>query len=467
VLLLAALLACDSDPSDLPPPDRAGVVYEVYVRSFQDSDGDGVGDLQGLRSRLPYLASLGTETLWLMPVMPAMGPAGYDVTDFDGITAPYGDEDDLDALVADAHALGIEVLLDLPLNHTGSAHPWFADALAGDRDRYVFGDTRWSEERWFPAGDGSYYYGFFGKDLPDLDWTNGAVRDEMLGVFDAWLGSADGYRLDAVITYVEEEGRITDTDGTHALLAELHERAGGATLLAEASMATPEESLRYLGDAGAPEADLVLDFPRHDALIEAFTTGDAGALRSVVREEGDDALRMAPFLGSHDVTRLPERLPDAEARRAAMVALFLLPGRPVLYYGDELDLPEADDTCLGQDYCMRAPMPWTSGHAAGFTEGTPWFTPHASFEEGVNVADAEADPDSLLTLVKALGALRSESEAVRSGDLRWLGHDDRVLAFERRSAGEVVSVRVNVTGSTVGDLGPWGYSVARDGLEAL
>jgi alpha-glucosidase len=454
MLSIVALLACSLEEAVLPA--RGGLVYEVYVRSFQDSDDDGVGDLEGLRGRLPYVASLGTDTLWLMPVFPGMGPGGYDVTDFDTINQAYGDESALYAVVADAHALGMEVLLDLPLNHTGSEHPWFVAAEAGDsdmRDRYLFARAP-SDENWYASEDGSYY-AYFGPTFPDLDWREEAARAPMLEVFDRWLEVADGYRLDAVITLVEDKGRLEDTDATHALLAELYARAGGRTLLAEASMHDVDGSFAYLGEED-PESDLVLDFPRNDALIAAFLTGDADLLRDVVDAQGPQAVRAASFLGSHDVSRLSARLPSVPARRAAMVAHLLLPGRPVLYYGEEIDLPEADDTCLGQDWCMRAPMAWTSGAAGGFTDVMPWFTPDASYADGVIVADELQDPDSMLALVTTLGQLRADSDAVRGPAIAWLGSDDRVLAFERTYGDEVVAVTI--------DLLSYAFEVRRDGV---
>jgi len=437
------------------------VVYEVYVRSFQDSDGDGIGDLEGVRTRLDHLAGLGVQTIWLMPVFPAFGPAGYDVVDFGSVVEAYGDAGSLAALVEDAHALGMRVLLDLPFNHVHRDHPWFVAAQAGDstwRDWF-----RWSRspegDRWHRSASGDWYYAYFGEEMPDLDWEHPSARAAMEEVFVDWLDAgADGYRLDAVITLVEEGGQVEGTDASHALVGDLVELGRevhpDAWFLAEASEWEVAPSVSWIDAPAAPGADAVLDFPRHDAFLDAYGRGSAAPLRDVVTEQValGGAGGMAGFLGSHDLDRLPSVVPEAQARRALRLAQFLLPGNPVLYYGEEIDLPDAS-TGTGQDWAMRAPMPWDDGHEAGFSEGTAWFPPDPSFRSGLNVSAQAEDPQSMLSLVTALGCLRSEYGLV--GDASWTALDTRargVLAFERSTREGRLVVVVNLAEATAEDV---------------
>ncbi len=426
-----------------------GLTYEIYVRSFQDSDGDGIGDLEGVRTRLDHLEAMGVRTLWLMPVFPSVGPAGYDVTDFDRVRADYGDADALSALLADAHVRGMRVLLDLPFNHVARTHPWFAaaeaDSAAPERDLFLFAGTQWDTHRWFPSAAGDYYYGFFGADLPDLDWTNDATRARMFDVFGAWLDAGvDGYRLDAVTTLVEADGAITNTDATHALLAELYAYAADvnpdAVFLAEAGEPDVADNAGFLGTDAAPESDRVLDFPRRTALLEAVGTGTPTPLLALLQatEEADALGRTATFVSSHDLARLPAFVPDAAARRLLMVLQLTLPGDPVLYYGEELDLADAT-TATGQDYAQRAPMPWDSSRNAGFSTGSAWFTLDPAYAEGRNVAGAVADPDSTLNLVRDLACVR---DAIEGAAWEPVATDSAaVLAYSRATeAGRIVVV---------------------------
>ncbi len=388
-----------------PPTDRAGITYEIYVRSFYDSDGDGIGDIEGVRLKLDYLETLGVQTIWLMPIFPAFGPAGYDVQDFGSITAEYGDEDALRALVDAAHARGMRVLLDLPLNHVHREHPWFLAASDGDptyRDYFVYGGEG---QGWWPEPQGENYYAYFGPELPDLDWTHDSLAFRMGLDLSRWLEVVDGYRLDAVLMLVEEDGVIEGSAASHALVDEISRRFPDKFFLAEASEWEVEKSLSWLEEAHA-----VTDFPRREALLLAAAERDAAHVAEVLAEQGSGALGMGSFLGSHDVDRLASVVADPAQRRALMVANMLLPGSPVLYYGEELDLPNAQ-TASGQDYAWRAPMPWDSTSQAGFTSGTPWFTPDPSYAHGINVAEEDQDPTSLLNLVRLLACVRAETES--------------------------------------------------------
>lgn len=417
MLLLAACTLPSVAPSEPSAAEPPGLVYEIYVRSFQDTDGDGIGDLAGVTSRLDYLEWLGVETLWLMPIFAADAVAGYGVIDHFRVEPDYGREEDLIDLLEAAHERGMRVILDVPINHVSVEHPWFAQ-----RDRMVIAEEQYDTYRWFPTGDGTFYYAFFGAHLPDLDWNDPIVHDEMFGMLTRWqdLG-VDGFRIDAAGTLIES-AHITGTPETHALLAEmngvLHENDPNAWIVAEAAEPEVVDNLEYLGGA-----DSVLDFPRQAALLDAIQTGDVSGLRAVLAEEGDAPV--ASFLGSHDVSRLASTIPDERARRALFAALLTLPGTPVLYYGEELDLPDSA-YASGQDYAWRAPMAWDATGNAGFTTAVDaWLPPDPSCLEGWNVADEMADPESMLTWVRGLVALDLD------GQFELLPSEDGFLKFRR------------------------------------
>jgi glycosidase len=434
-----------------------------------------VGDLNGVTAKLDYLDDLGVETLWLMPIFAADAVAGYGVVDHTDIAPEYGTFDDLAVLLDEAHARGIRVILDLPFNHVSSSHPWFQDALAGvGRERFLFADIRYDDVRWFPAGDGTYYYAFFGAALPDLDWRDPGTAAWMLSMMKDWLAvGVDGFRLDAVSTLIEAEGAITHSDETHALLAALSAALRAdhpdVVLLAEAGEPDLALNLDYLGSTATPEATAVLDFPRREALLAAVAAGnDASALRDVLAlEAGLDAVgeegAHGAFVGSHDVSRPASLVPDERVRRLLLAAQLLLPGSPVLYYGDELGLVDCS-VASGQDLAWRAAMPWANAPEAGFTTGTSaWFTPDPSYRDGVNVADEEADPDSLLQYVRRLAATRSELVAATRGRPREVGGEGAVVSVRRGEAGREWTVVLNFGEAAVvveaGSVPGWGCIV--------
>ena len=460
-------LLAGAAPDPALRPGEPGLTYELYVRSFQDSDGDGIGDLEGVRQRLEYLGSLGVRTLWLMPVFPAFGPAGYDATDFDTITPEYGTEGDLEALLDEAHQRGIRVLLDVPFNHVHRSHPWFVAAEAGDapaRARFRYSDDAAGAD-WYRSQAGGAYFAWFGPDMPDLDWHHADTRARMMASLDHWLNvGVDGFRFDAVLM-LEEGGEMEL--GTAAsrwllgdLVTELRADHPEAFFLAEASEWEVASSLEWLDSEGAPGSDAVLDFPRLDALEEAALGHGSADLPALIREqvEAGGVRGMGAFLGSHDLSRLPSRVAAPAARRALRVLQFLLPGSPVLYYGEELDLADAS-TATGQDHAMRAPMPWTAASQAGFTTGTPWFTPDPAFESGQNVAAEDEDPASMLSLVRELSAIRMACGLDGATD-GWLDPASELLHFRRDCGGRTLEVWVNLSGEAAGGLPPWGWRYA-------
>jgi glycosidase len=488
--LLAALAACATSspqapqaPVDQRPPGTAStawwngaVVYELFVRSFQDSNGDGKGDLQGLIDRLDHLndgdpsttTDLGVDAIWLMPIQPSPSYHGYDVTDYDGVNPDYGAPADLDRLVAECHRRGIKVILDLVLNHSSSQHPWFLDssssAFSARRDWYLWrgSDPGW-QQPWTTSGGsstwhamgGAFYYGVFWGGMPDLNWTNAAVRSEMGAVASRWLGrGADGFRLDAVRYLVENGGGSYQQDQpeTHRFLKEFAAGVRAAkpdAMLVGEAWADTATIAPYYGSTGTvpggDELPLLFDFPLADAVVSGVASGTASGIAAAL----DAAWRTyprgaadAPFLTNHDQVRVATRLGADPARlRLAAAILLTLPGTPFLYYGEEIGMQNG--TCAG-DECKRTPMAWDATAGGGFTTGTPWWPPAPG---GASVAAQTADPASLLSRYRQLIRARGASPALRRGELTAIaGPASGVLAFARSGGGETVLAAHNLGG---------------------
>jgi glycosidase len=398
-----------------------------------------------------------------MPIFQSSSPAGYDVDDFSVVDPDYGTVEDFEALTAAAHDRGLRVLLGLPFNHTSLENAWFTEASADPssarRDWYVLADEQHDTIRWFPDGNGSYYYAYFGEGFPDLNWRNPELVEAMLSVLEIWADrGADGFRLDAVLQLIESDVAISDTPQTHCLLRWLyaeHARRSDASWLAEAWHKELGQLVEYLGPEDQPETDQALNVPRRSALLIAFD-GDSLRLTTLLNEEASLGVsdRLASYLGSHDTDRLSTVVPNAATRRALMLTHLLLPGTPVLYYGDEIGLPDALET-YDQDRANRGLMHWDDGHAGGFTSGEPWFPYHPDVVAAHNVAAAEAEPSSTLNVVRAVNALRATHPTVREGRLRWLKTSDaaRVLAFERTLGNERLWAVINLSGDALESVG--------------
>src|SRR5215217_2948418 len=367
------------------------VCYEVFVRSFYDSDGDGIGNLNGLSARLDYLNDgdpatdddLGVTCLWLMPIFASPSYHGYDVGDYEAIEPDYGTMDDFARFLALAHRRGLRVILDLPLNHTSNQHPWFQEAFrdpsSPHRDWYIWsavdpgypgpaGQTVWHKS---PVRD-EYYYGLFGEGLPDLNYRNPAVTEMVRTISRFWLSKGvDGFRLDAIKHMIEDGKTQENTPETHAWLRDYR-----TFLDAEFPEAL---TIGEIFNAGASVLEPYYDpeqlhsyfqFEIAGQLLNAAHSGDGGSLVYTI----EDALAKQPsqpfatFLTNHDQTRTMTVLAGdvAEAKLAA-TALLTLPGLPFIYYGEEIGMRGEKP-----DERLRTPMQWTAGAAGGFTTGQPW-----------------------------------------------------------------------------------------------
>ncbi len=459
-----AEVATETDAAIPDPPDagaveradwyRDAIGYELFVRSFQDSDVDGIGDLQGLRGRLDDLHTLGVDLLWLMPLAKGSSWHGYEVTDYRAIDPAYGTFADLDQLLAAAHARGMHVILDHVTNHTSTEHPWFA---AEHADWYVWSDVDpgwsqpWSNGSAWHARDGRWYYGVFSSHMPDLDYTNPALRAEMLDVAAFWLERGlDGFRLDGA-RYLVETGPgpgQQDTPETHAFWRELRVACTASrpsSFLVGEVWAETAIVAGYFGGAGAPELQMAFDFDSSYGITDSIRQENAGRASSTLAER----LRRVPnwgtaatFLSNHDQPRIATSLANLGpgALRLAAALLLTWPGTPWIYYGEEIGMRNGDGNTD-----TRRPMQWSDDPNAGFSTAVPWAEP-VSTARGESVAGQRDDPGSLYQLYRALIRLRRDHAALRRGLTRILpasGSASEPLALTRSVAGEALLVVYN------------------------
>lgn len=475
---------------------KRGVIYQVYPRSFQDSDGDGVGDLAGIERRLDHFLSLGVDAIWISPICRSpMADYGYDVADYCDVDPLFGTLADFDRLLAAAHERGIRLLLDFVPNHSSDRHPWFLESRSSRdnprRDWYLwrdpapdggppnnwisdFGGSAWE---WDEA-TGQYYYHAFLKEQPDLNWRNPAVREAMFDALRFWLDrGVDGFRID-VLWHMIKAAEFPDNPANpdyhpslgemHKVLQlhstdqpEVHEIAAGMRRLADGygdraligEIYLPLEKLMtYYGDAG-DGVHLPFNFQLIDAPWNA---------RGLARIIADYEAALPPggwpnwVLGNHDRPRVAAKLGEAQARVAAML-LLTLRGTPTLYYGDELGIGRVDISPdkvrdprelrepglgLGRDP-VRTPMPWDASPNAGFTTGEPWLPLNADWATR-NVAAQAGDPGSMLALHRRLLHLRRTHAALSVGAIALIEAEGDVLAYERRAGEERLLVALNL-----------------------
>lgn len=468
---------------------KDAVFYQIYPRSFQDSNGDGIGDLAGIESRLDYLAGLGVDALWISPFFKSpMKDFGYDVADYVSVDPVFGDMEDFRSLLAAAHRRGLKVVVDLVLNHTSDEHPWFREAResrdSARHDWYIWkpvperGPRRppnnWISlfelrSAWYenPATR-EWYLAMFTRSQPEVNWRNPELREAMYGVMRAWLDlGVDGFRLDVATGYFKDElfrsnpfkPRLVpdllqdhlydrnrpEVHGVFRVFRRIADSYGGRVLIAE-----PHGQDRALAaSCHGKEGDEL-----HMAFNFEFLTRPWGA--ASFRDSARSWYEALPpgawpnfTLSNHDQPRHIHRYrkgPDTEARaRVAAALLLTLRGTPFLYYGEEIGMgccrlprkalrdPLGIRTWpfsgFGRDP-ERTPMQWDASDRAGFTTGTPWLPVNPDFKAR-NVAAQDGDPGSLLAFYKGLLALRRRVPALRSGNLEFLGEDPDVLAYRR------------------------------------
>ncbi len=485
---------------------KDAVVYEVPVRAFGDSDGDGVGDFPGLTERLDYLHQLGVTAIWLLPFYPSpLRDDGYDIADYANVNPAYGTRRDFKIFLREAHRRGLRVVTELVLNHTSDQHPWFQRARKAKsgsrwRDFYVWSDTydRYTEARvifedyeasnwtWDPVA-GAYFWHRFFSHQPDLNYDNPEVRTTMLRAVDGWLEmGVDGVRLDAVPYLFEREGtNCENLPETHAFLRELRAHVDtnfpGRILLAEANQ-WPEDSVAYFGDGD--ECHSAFHFPLMPRLFMSLRMEDRFPVIDILQQTPDipAGAQWAIFLRNHDELTL-EMVTDEERdymyrayaadpqmrvnvgirRRLAPLMqndrrkielmnglLFALPGTPVVYYGDELGM--GDNVYLGDRDAVRTPMQWNRDRNAGFSHANPQqlylpiiIDPEYHYET-VNVEAQQDNPSSLLWWMRRIIALRAQHQVFGRGDIEFLLPENaKVLAFTRTLDDDRVLVVANLS----------------------
>ncbi|SDT32555.1 alpha-amylase family glycosyl hydrolase [Bradyrhizobium canariense] len=488
---------------------QSGIFYQVYPRSFQDSNADGVGDITGIIIRLPYLVTLGVDAVWLSPIFPSpMADFGYDISDYTGIDPLFGTMEDFDTLVNAVHSSGLKMILDLVPNHTSEQHAWFVESRNSrdnpKRDWYIWRDpgpdggppNNWLSEfggsAWtYDAPTGQYYYHAFLTQQPDLNWRNPAVREAIYDVMRFWLRKGvDGFRVDVIWHLIKDaefrdnppnpyyrDGRpphekiltrySTDQPEVHEVVAEMRrvtEEFGSRVLIGEIYLPL-ERLVAYYGNdlRGA-------QMPFNFALIS--TLWSARSIEKIIADY-EGALPPGAWpnwvLGNHDRPRVASRVGTEQARVAAML-LLTLRGTPTLYYGDEIGMHQvaiAPDQVrdpfeknvpgigVGRDGC-RTPMQWDATPNAGFSTSTPWLSLASDFSHE-NVVNLDADAQSILSLYKALIKLRKQTPALTSGDYSPIAAQGDLLLYRRQSEGQAVVIALNlgaepvsVTSSSIG-----------------
>ena len=479
------------------------VFYEVYVRAFYDSDGDGQGDLKGLTQKLDYFQALGVDCIWLMPIYPSpMKDDGYDISDYCAIHPDYGTLEDFKGLLQAAHARNIRVIMDLVLNHTSDQHPWFQSARSdrnspyrdyyvwSDTDdkykqvRIIFLDTEKSNWTWDEVA-GQYYWHRFYSSQPDLNYDNPAVRAEMLNIIRFWLDMGiDGFRVDAVPYLFEREGTTCENlPETHALLKEIRSFVDthypGRVLLCEANQ-WPKDVRPYFGEGD--EFNLAFHFPLMPRIFMALRSGDSTPIEWVLQQTPPipPTAQWCTFLRNHDELTLEmvteeerqwmwrEYAPDPRQRlnlgirrrlaplldhdlpkiMLAYSLLFTLPGSPVIYYGDEIGM--GDNIQLPDRDGVRTPMQWNNGTNAGFSKAKTLYAPINDDPlynaQCINVVDQCADQGSLWHAIQRLIAIHKQHPALACGELTWLDcGTPAVAAYLRIDAGERLLILNNLS----------------------
>ena len=489
---------------------KEAVIYQIYPKSFQDSNGDGIGDLPGITSRLDYLHKLGVDALWLCPVLASpQVDNGYDVSDYRSIDPMFGSMEDMRTLIREARARGIGILMDLVLNHTSDQHRWFQQACQGRDNPYhdyyiwrdgapgalpndmraAFGGPAWT---YVPAL-GQYYFHQFAPQQPDLNWANPAVRQELYAMIRFWMDQGvEGFRLDVIDQIAKEPDRKITANGPRLmeLLWELNrETWGGKNLVTvgEAWGADIPRARQYSAPDGSVFSmvfqfeQMCLDHEADKWVPKAMALPELKA--SIARWQqglhgcGWNSL----FWDNHDLPRIVSRWGDdgacrADSAKALAVALHGLQGTPYVYQGEELGMTNApypveelrdlesinaynemvergmsESDALAAIHRMmrdnaRTPMQWTAGPHAGFTDGDPWMMVNPNYTE-INAAAALADPDSVFYTYQKLIALRKAHRVFAEGDFTLLcPEDEQIFAYLRRGAGQEMLVAVNLSG---------------------
>jgi alpha-amylase len=447
------------------------VFYQIFVRSFNDSNGDGIGDFNGVTEKLDYLKDLGITGLWLLPIHPSSVPTGYNAIDFYSVNPGYGTMEDFKRLLSEAHKRGMRVLIDRVTGYTSSKNPWFIaseDPNSPYRNWYYWSTsqasnewglppTLWETSTWIKTSSGYYFDEAFNPDFPNLNLHNPAVTAEMYKISRFWLQEVgvDGFRVDGAPTLVPEGSNLFDTGSTHAWLKDWYTFYKGinpnAFTVGEV-WGEPASSLAtYTGD----QVDMTFEFNIAGGIIDSVTSGNNSKINAALQQAITiiPHQQFAPFITNHDLDRAMSMLNgDPEKAKAAASLLLTSPGVPFIFYGEEIGMQGICRTAKGIWYQLniRSPMQWSSGTNAGFTTGQPWdLAPDPSYTQ-FNVSDEMKDPASLWSHYKALLSLRNAHPALRIGSLNIVASSTPGLfASLRVSSTESMLVLVNLTNTPI------------------
>jgi len=445
--------------------------YEIFVRSFADSDGDGIGDFAGVTDRLDYLNDgdagttddLAVTCIWLMPIMESVSYHGYDVTDYYAVEQDYGTKVEFLTMIDAAHERGIKVIIDHVINHTSAEHPWFVDAASGPtaehRDWYIFEEQKpsytgpWGAVAWHPAPARSdFYYGVFWSGMPDLNYRNPEVTAEIYAITEFWLREmrVDGFRLDA-IKHLIEDGQVQES--TPDTLAWIQNYATFIRSITPDAYTVGEVAGANAAALEPYYPDILDQYFQFEIAAGTLTTASSGSpllLGITVRgtEQAIPDQRYATFLTNHDQPRVATQLRgNQDQMRVAAMMLLSLPGTPFIYYGEEIGM-SGDKP----DELIRTPMQWSGNANGGFSTGTPWEPLQADWET-VNVVEQQGVEDSLLETYQTWIRLRTEHPALSRGSFTKLETNNRaVFAFLRQTDRETVVVLINAGEGAVSNL---------------
>jgi len=484
---------------------KEAIIYQVHVRTFSDTNGDGIGDFPGLAQRLDYVQELGANAIWLMPFFPSpLRDDGYDISDYTSVHPSYGTLEDFKNFLSIAHDRGIRVIIEMVLNHTSDQHPWFVESRSSQdnpkRDWYVwsdtdskyrgariiFLDTEMSNWAWDPISKSYYWHRFFSHQ-PDLNYDNPAVREAMWNVMKFWLElGIDGFRLDAVPYLIEREGtNCENLPETHAIIRDLRKRVDeqfpGVMLLAEANQ-WPADLRPYFGDGD--EFHMAFHFPLMPRMFMGLRLEDRKPITEILQQtpEIPASCQWCLFLRNHDeltlemvtdmerdymydiyagdkamrlnlgIRRRLAPLLDNDRRRIELMngMLMSLPGTPIIYYGDEIGM--GDNIYLGDRNGVRTPMQWSGGWNGGFSTADPerLYSPSILNPvygyQAVNVLSQKRTSHSLLSWMKRLIGIRRSYPVFGSGSIEFLyPANHRILAYVRQLGNEQVLVVNNLS----------------------
>ena len=430
------------------------VAYEIFVRSFQDSNGDGTGDLAGLKDRLNYLKSangensLGIDLIWLMPILESPSYHGYDVVNYDAVDQEYGTLESLESLLETAKKQEIRVVMDYVMNHSSDNHPWFvksAQEVDGPfRDYYTWNtdDLGWTQP-WGSSGTwhqkvGAFYYGLFSPSMPDLNFQNPAVEESITNSAAKWIESGlDGFRLDAVRYLIENGGGAgqKDQQQTHEAWARFRERmdsAGDVPLLVGEAWAEMDIAKSYFGTKNKPEMNMVFDFDGATAMLQSVASQSSNAVRQSWCKRWkntDHHGSWGTFLSNHDQDRVATTLKKhgVRALRTAAALLLLSPGTPWIYYGEEIGAENGESW---GDMGRREPMFWSDGENGFTSAGEPW-TGVSKKGEYSSVESQWNEPTSLLRWYQSLITARNNNIALRRGSAEFIDIEPDAVALHR------------------------------------